>query len=252
MPVRYTFLMSAVLALVTTFAQDSSFKATQKFILRRNIKLNYLPAPKGFTRYYNCDSMLFLRGDFADTIRIWTPGVEWAYDLNRFKEFTTKPEYGKTAFAKSILSDGRIMVSSYHETIFIYRNDSLYEVNNITELPPEYIALIRRRMIGTIEDSVFERKMRDIISLHDSISVFVPKLIFCKKMFAPGRKKVRLSKKVNFERDEIFLEKEWIEDFKKCYLVRINNIEGGQKTTYAYAINEDMKFIWWQGCRKNK
>ena len=244
-------MLSAIFAITTAFSQkDSSFKATRNFIRRNNIRLNYLPAPKGFTRYYNCDSMLFLRGDFGDTIRIWTPGVEWAYNLSQFKEFIIKPEYGKTSFAKFIFDDGRIMVSSYHETIFIYRNDSLFEVNNITELPDEYGKLLSQKISGVIADSTFERKMRDIISVYDANSIFVPKLIFCKKMFSTGKKKVRLSKKVNFEGDEIFLEKVWIEDSKKCYLVRINNVDDGQKTTYAYAINEDMKFIWWQGCDK--
>ena len=67
-------------------------------------------------------------------------------------------------------------------------------------------------------------------------------------MFKHGKKKVKLSRKFNYEQDEIELEREWIENGKKCYVVRINNRFENEKTSYAYAINEDIKFIWWEGC----
>ena len=44
----------------------------------------------------------------------------------------------------------------------------------------------------------------------------------------------------NYKQDEIQLEKEWVQNNKKCFLLRINNQFEGQKTTYAYALNEDM------------
>jgi len=63
-----------------------------------------------------------------------------------------------------------------------------------------------------------------------------------------AKKKVKLSRKVNYEQDEIVLEREWVENNKKCYVIRINNRFGKEETSYAYAINEDIKFVWWEGC----
>ena len=64
-----------------------------------------------------------------------------------------------------------------------------------------------------------------------------------------NKKRVSLSKKLNFEGDIIELESKWIQKGKTCYVVRINNkTKDGEKTTYAYAIDEDMRFIQWQGC----
>jgi hypothetical protein len=48
------------------------------------------------------------------------------------------------------------------------------------------------------------------------------------------------------------LEKEWEVNGKKCFVLRINNSHEGQQTSYAYALNEDMKFVWWEGCTGRK
>jgi hypothetical protein len=67
-------------------------------------------------------------------------------------------------------------------------------------------------------------------------------------MFQKNKLKVKLSKKVNFLEDTIELERQWTENGKACYLVRINNKEDGEETSYAYAINQDIKFVSWEGC----
>jgi len=76
-----------------------------------------------------------------------------------------------------------------------------------------------------------------------------PKLIFHPKMFSQGNK-IKLSSKVNFMRDEIFLQKEWIENGKKCYTVRINNNETSIQTSYAYSFDENLRFIYWEDCNQ--
>ena len=230
-------------------SQDSSsIISAWKFLKENKISLNTLEVPKGYVVSYNCDSMLFVRGDFSDTIKIWTPGVEWAHTLEQFFDVTKKPDFGKTVFAKSVLSDGRILVSSYMETIFIYRNDSLFEVLDTVTKPQEYFTMIVDHMLGKINEDIFNHKKDSIDMLYKDRHVYVPKLIYAKGMFRQGRKKVKLPRKVNYEQDEIELEREWVEDQKKCYLIRINNRKGKEKTTYAYAINENIKFIWWEGC----
>ncbi len=64
-------------------------------------------------------------------------------------------------------------------------------------------------------------------------------------------KKVKLPKKLNFAGDTLELEKQWTENGKACYVIRINNTYEGNKTAYAYAIDQDMRFIYWEGCPTN-
>jgi hypothetical protein len=230
-------------------SQESSIKFSWEFLNENKISLNTLEVPKGYAVFYNCDSMLFVRGDFADTIKIWTPGVEWAHTLEQFSHVIKKPEFGRTTFAKSILSDGRILVANYTETNFIFRNDSLFQVEDTVSKPQEYYTMMVDNMLGKIDKLTYKRYKDSIDLLYKDRHAYVPKLIFAKNMFQQGKKKVKLSPKLNYEQDEIELEQEWEEDQKKCYLVRINNGKGKEKTSYAYAINEDMKFVWWEGCR---
>jgi hypothetical protein len=245
-----TFITIAALFLSGTLhSQDSiSYAFTYNYFQSNNIALNSLQPPSGYVVSYNCDSMLFVRGNFSDSIKIWTPGVEWVYTLHQFQEMKKDPRYGNSVLAKSILPDGRIYVATYMETIFIFRNDSLFEIEDTASWPAEYFEMMVDRTMGKVDDSTFKRKMDSIDLLYRDRHVYVSKLIFSKNMFLNGKKKVRLSRKVNYEQDEIELERQWIENNKKCYVVRINNKDGKEKTSYAYAINEDLKFIWWEGC----
>ena len=230
-------------------SQDStSIRTTWKFLQDSKISLNTLQVPKGYAVSYNCDSLLFVRGDFSDTIKIWTPGMEWAHTLEQFSEATKKQDFAKTAFARAILSAGRILVASYIETIFIFRNDSLFQIEDTVCKPDEYFAMIVDNVLGKIDERTFKRKTDSIDFLYKDRHAYVPKLIFAKGMFHHGKKKVKLPRRLNYAQDEIELEQEWLEDNKKCYVIRINNRKGKEKTSYAYAINENIKFIWWEGC----
>lgn len=224
-------IISLVISSNILSQDSSSIISSRKFLKENKISLNTLEVPKGYVVSYNCDSMLFVRGDYSDTIKIWTPGVEWAHTLEQFSDVIKKPDFGKTVFAKSILSDGRILVASYMETNFIFRNDSLFQVEDTVSKPQEYFTIMVDHMLGKIDEGTFKRKKDSIDILYKDRHAYVPKLIFSKNMFLLGKKKVKLSRKVNYEQDEIELEREWEEDQKKCYVVRINNRRGKEKTS---------------------
>lgn len=216
----------------------------------QGIRLNTVTPPPGFKVYYNCDSLLFMRGNFGDTIKIWTSGVDWYQSLEQFKEIIKNKSFGVTQFAKSIDHDGRIYVSSYHQTEFIYRNDSLYEIGNSNPTSSEAVTNLFSEYFfkKSIDKATYEARLDSLHLIEESQAVYTPKLIFAKKMFQ-NKKKVIPSKKLNFEGDTIELESKWIENGKTCYVVRINNKTGdGEKTTYAYAIDENIRFIQWEGC----
>jgi hypothetical protein len=231
------------------YAQSSlKLDSTINFIKEKGIKLNTVTPPPGFNVYYNCDSLLFMKGTFGDTIKIWTSSMDWYQDLEEFKDILKNERFGVTQFVKSIDNEGRIFVSSYHQTEFISRNDSLFEIGNSNPTPSEPLSkLFSDVLTQKIDKETYKTRLDSLHQIEERQAVYTPKLIFTKKMFQKS-KKIKLTKKMNFQGDTIELERQWVENGKTCYLVRINNKEDGQETSYAYAINQDMKFVFWEGC----
>jgi hypothetical protein len=224
------------------------FDSVINFITEKGIKLNAVTPPAGFTVHYNCDSLLFMKGIFGDTIKIWTSIMDWYQDVEEFKEILKNESFGVTQFVKSIDNDGRIYVSSYHQTEFIFRKDSLFEIGNSNPTPSEPLTKLFSDFFSQkIDEETYEIRLDSLNQIKEKQAVYTPKLIFAKRMFQKS-KKIKLSKKLNFQGDTIELERQWVENGKTCYLVRINNKEDGQETSYAYAINQDMKFVFWEGC----
>lgn len=239
-------MTSNVLYAQNTLKLDSAIN----FITGQGIRVNTVIPPAGFTVYYNCDSLLFMKGIFGDTIKVWTSAMDWYQDLEEFKDIIKNESFGKTQFIKSVDNDGRIYVSSYHQTEFIYRNDSLFEIGNSNPTSSEPLTKLFSDYFGQkIDKQTYESRLDSLRQIEKKQAVYTPKLIFAIKMFQKT-KKVKLSKRVNFQGDTIELERQWIQNGKNCYLVRINNKEDGQETSYAYAINQDMKFVFWEGCEE--
>lgn len=239
-------------SLITTFLYSqnkASYDSTITFFKEHGIKLNTVIPPIGFNVFYNCDSLLFMRGNFGDTIKIWTTGLDWYQNLQQFTETIKNEQFGKTQFAKNVDNDGRIYVSTYHQTEFIYRSDSLYEIGNSNSTPSEPISNLFSEYFfkNSIDEATYKTRLDSLNLIEERQAVYTPKLIFAKKMFQT-KKKVKPSKKLNFEGDTIELESQWTENGKTCYVIRINNTEDGEKTTYAYAIDENMRFVQWEGC----
>ena len=248
---KIRLLILSILTPVVLCSQNSAnFDSTINFFRKQGIILNTVIPPPGFKIYYNCDSLLFMRGSFGDTIKIWTSGSDWYQNLDQFKEIMKNQSFGKTQFAKNIDNDGRIYVSTYHQTEFIYRNDSLFEIGNSNPTPSEPLTQLFDQYFfkHQIDKKTYEARLDSLHEIEKKQTVYTPKLIFAKKMFQT-KKKVTPAKKLNFEGDTLELENKWTENGRTCYIVRINNkTEDGEKTSYAYAIDENMRFIQWEGC----
>jgi len=248
---KIRILILFLLTAVCLYSQNTTkFDSTIAFLDEKGIRLNTITPPTGFNVYYNCDSLLFMRGNFGDTIKIWTSGMDWYQTLEQFKGIIKNKAFGVTQFAKSIDDNGRIYVSSYHQTEFIYRNDSLYEIENSNPTPSEPLTRLFDEYFfkKQLDEATYKVRLDSLHQIEKSQAVYTPKLIFAKRMFQKNKLKVKLSKKLNFQGDTIELERQWVENGKACYLVRINNKKDGEETSYAYAINEDMKFVSWEGC----
>jgi hypothetical protein len=197
-----------------SFSQDNGsaeIRNTKAFLQRKQLHLRQIISHDGFVVHYNCDSIPFLKKVVKDTIKIWTESANFAMSVENLDKYTAGSDFGRTIYIKDILSDGRITVSGMHQTIFISRNDSLFEI-----------------------ESGYEKEG--------------PKLIFHPRMFINGRKKVILNKKYNYLGDQIILEQTWTKKGKRCYVIRINNKDGEWETSYSYAFDEDMHFIFWETC----
>jgi len=170
------------------------------------VKLREIKSHGGFIVHYNCDSVPFLKKQVGDTVKIWTESNKTAAEISELDKYVSDKNYGKTLYIDAMYG-GQIIVSEMRETIFIYRNDSLYEIA--------------------------EQK---------------PKLIFHPNMFET-KDKVKLNKGSNYMEDEIVLEKQWIEEGKKCYTILINNVDSGENTSYAFTFDENLRFLLWENCK---
>ncbi|MEO5890524.1 MAG: hypothetical protein ABIQ31_09740 [Ferruginibacter sp.] len=161
--------------------------------------------------------------------------------------------FGVTQFVKDIDDDGRLLVSTYHQTKFIFHNDSLFEIENSNPTPLEPV----EKLFGLffqkkISEETFSNRIDSLHKIEEAQAIYKPKLIFANKLFKKKGTKVKLSKKLNFQQDIIELEDSWQKNGKNCYVVRINNkLESGEKTSYAFAFNEDFHFIFWEDCKAN-
>src|SRR5574343_759807 len=213
---KIRFLILSLVTANVLYAQNSlKLDSAINFIKVHGIKLNTVTPPAGFKVYYNCDSLLFLKGSFGDTIKIWTSAMDWYQDLEEFKEIIKNESFGKTQFVKSIGNDGRIYVSSYHQTELIYRNDSLFEIRNSNPTSSETLTKLFSDYFGQkIDKQSYESRLDSLHQIEEKQAVYTPKLIFTKKMFQKT-KKVKLPKKLNYQGDTIELERQWIQNGKK-------------------------------------
>lgn len=250
-------LICSISLLLLTHLSHSQTKVeqAQNFLKTNNIKLNQVKPPHGFKVYYNCDSVLFMRGNFGDTIKFLIASSELPQEISDFKKSTKKQNFGITSFAKKILPDGRIVLASYGAKDFINRNDSLFELIDTAKLSsPEMIKIATHFQSNDLSNQSATLKAFDsIFNYLKENSYRIPKLIFTKSSFKNVGDKITFDKSQNFEGDSILLEKKWIENGKMCYVIRITNrSEFGSGISYPYAFNDSMKFIWWEGCNKRE
>ena len=209
-------LLLAILFSSSLFSQGfdeyAEMHKTEKWLQAKGIKLRYIQSHDGYIVHYNCDSVPFLKKVIDDTIKIWTEAGNFAMDVSDVEQYISRDNFGKSSYIHAVLSDGRVTLSGMHETVFIFRHDSLYEI-----------------------ESGYEKEG--------------PKLIFHPKMFTGGKTKVKLGKKYNYLQDQIVQERTWIENGVKCYTIRINNKGDGDETTYSYTFDEKIHFIYWEDCK---
>ncbi|MBL0745012.1 hypothetical protein [Chryseolinea lacunae] len=178
-----------------------------QFLRDNNLPLKNLKRD-GFRLHFNCDSALFLKGIFGDSIKIWTASrLSW-YELDQLMEHINKDKFGKSQYINAVRKDGRVELVEMHETTFVRRNDSIYQMSQFIK----------------------------------------PKLIFHPDMFLNGRNGIKLDKKFNYEGDSIVLGRRWVNNNLNHYYIIIENQDDGEPTAYSFTFDENLKFIYWEDC----
>jgi len=179
------FLLLIVLTITSLggFTQNNDRKIkAEKFLKSKNLKIKNLDHT-GFELHFNCDSIPFLKQTAGDSTKIWTAMIISWYEQDELIRKIENNKFGRTQYINSIGEDGRFELVDMHETIFISRNDSLYQMDRFIK----------------------------------------PKLIFHPAMFSGGQNSVKLKKKYNYQGDKIFLGKKWVENGLTNYTIIITN-----------------------------
>jgi hypothetical protein len=187
---------------------DKKSQALQ-FLRDNNLELKELNLER-FKLHLNCDSALFLKGTFDDTTKIWTASTLSWHELDELKENINKEKFGRTQYINSVGDDGRVELVDMHETTFVKRNDSLYQMSRFIK----------------------------------------PKLIFHPDMFSNGRESVRIDKKLNYEGDSIVLDRAWSDNGLKHYSIIVKNNKDTGQTAYSFTFDENLRFIYWEDCER--
>jgi len=182
---------------------------TLQFLRDNHLGLKELKL-EGFKLRMNCDSALFLKATFDDTTKIWTASMLSWYELDELKENIDEEKFGRTQYINSVGDDGRVELVDMHETTFVKRNDSLFQMSRFIK----------------------------------------PKLIFHPDMFSNGQESVRIDKKFNYEGDSIVLDTAWTDKGLKHYSIIIENNKDTGPTAYSFTFDENLRFIYWEDCER--
>lgn len=242
---RYCFLL-ALLALMK-ISKGQVYEKTMNWVQQNNIELNNPKPPAGFIRSFSCDSSAVYKKRIGDTIIFynWTHTI--AETLPEFIEIYKRPEYNITKYPKKVQKNGTIIVVTLRADTFIYRNDSLYLLDEdrdyfVTQFI-ENMELLQKKQIDSV---TFENRMKEakLIDERDYPPKF--KLIFHKKLFKKSNS-ILLKKDVNFKEERVELVRKWKQNGKRCYEINLHQDRDGR-----YIFNSDMIFLDWENCQIKK
>jgi hypothetical protein len=251
-PMRYiTFAL--LIYVSTAFCQSrNTQQKLEEYIHRNHISLNK-PSKllKGYKLYYNCDSMAFMKKVDKNKIFIMTPASSTPMTLEEFIPETKRKDFGQYEFPTSFEDDGRIDVVDYQITTFLFRNDSLYELNAVTDFPGrEFDSLLNIYVSHKIDSIEFDKETKALNKRYKKQLVSKFKLIFHPSMFN-NNDTIALDESVNFRKSTIILQKKWKAKDKTCYNILIKENWHGMDLEYSYSFDQDIRFVLWEGCDNN-
>ena len=218
------------------------------------MKLNQPAVPKGYTLYYDCDSLAFFKRISGDSIIFLTPGSEMPLSYSGEKSIESFPSYLSTrknfppSFPNKFLNDGRINIIDYSQTLFLYRHDSLFiQEENNEKFIDKMFKLMGKYLKGKIDSLTMTNKIAEAHERYKPIKIIC--YIFNKNMFVTSNI-YNIKHPADPTYAKTTLEKTWTKNGVKCYSVLLEGNYKGTPTAVRYSFDEHMKFFKWEGCEK--
>ncbi len=231
-----------------SFSQiNSERKAIQKFLDSLHIKINRPIPPPGFKIYYGCDSTVFMKKMKGDSISIMKAGQEADMDMAWLRDELRQPDFNQLEFPRAWTDDGRIIVTRYNETKFLFRHDSLFEGDSDNDVNIDSVSMLVKDFTENKLDSTkFNELVKQMYDRHEK--GFRYKFIFNKNMFSKTTT-VKVDSKLNFREDTITLMNKKKEKGTTIYMIKIEEHQKQMDLSYTYSFNDKMEFVFWEKCK---
>lgn len=219
-------------------SQTEDYIVMKNWINQHNVKFNSPETPKGYTKYWDCDSCIAFKRVNGDTIIFLTSRSYGAVSFSEFCEEFKLENYNKSFYPKWYQSNATIIIAHFEEKVFIFRNDSLYLRDENKDYMVEHlIKNMELKMSGKIDSLTFEKNMAEAKRIETIKHPPKFKLIFYKGIF-DEKSKVTFSKNENFRKETVELIKKWDLNGKTCYRILLHTNTAGD-----YVFTSDMTFL---------
>jgi len=213
------------------------------FLMNNNILVKQLPKISSDEILFTCDSTLIVKRknpSKKSDIELWTTGSTHFVDSNQLMKYLDSDLFGEKIYIEGVNYQGNIGVVRLKENRFKVVNDTLKELKVFYTVPYDSITNMNMFKFNNISNE----------EIVDSINYEISKLkserykvIFHPDFFETDNRFFN-----SVTNDTIILEKHWVVDDIDVYRIRIKGMLGKSKTSYSYLIDENYKFLDYEGC----
>ncbi len=227
-----------------SLAQTNEQRKTKKWLEKNNIALNMPITPSGFYRQTDCKGNPIYRKELSDTIILYNWNGSIVEELEPFKKTTKKVGFNTYQYPIEILGNGTILVNLMSKREFIWRNDTLYFLDDFNEDGViAHIKYMDEVYYEGISMDEYEKKLKEFdISKYPYTPKF--KIIYFKGIF-DNSNFYEFSEKENFRKEKVVFIAKWNEGGKTIYEINLDTHTNGR-----YRFTDDMSKIEENNCRK--
>ena len=241
---RQLLFLTIILQGTIAFGQSKEQKKTEKWINKKDIRLNNPTTPDGFERQADCKGRPIYRKESNDTITLMTWGGSIAEDLKTFKKSTQEEGFNVFRYPSEVQKNGTVIVNRLTKYTFIWRNDTLYLLDDYNEAASKaQLKLMEDHFAKKISSEEYRRKLEEF---DKSKYPYTPKfkIIYFKGIFNDNVR-YEFSEKENFRMESVSLVDRWTENGTTFFEINLDTHTKGR-----HGFSEDMKHLERNNCRK--
>jgi hypothetical protein len=241
---RQLIFLTIILQATITFGQSKEQKKTEKWLVKKDIQLNNPETPEGFERQSDCKGRPIYRKESADTIVLMTWGGSIAEDLKTFKKSTKEEGFNVLRYPSEVQKNGTVIVNRMTEYTFIWRNDTLYLLDDYNESASKaHLKLMEDHFAMKISTEEYQRQLEEFDA---SKYPFTPKfkIVYFKGIFKDSDN-YEFSETENFRKESVSLVDKWTENGQTYFEINLDTHTNGR-----HRFSEDMEHLERNNCRK--